>query len=139
VAKLSPYIFSEDAVKQAEFYAKSLGGKILDVKTYGDIYPSDAQSDDQSSGEDKNRVMHLVLEVGDETIFMADYGSGQVERGNGMDLTLVYTNEEEARIVFDNLSQGGNVIMPFERMFWGTTFGRLEDPFGIRWQISTES
>nr|WP_309568669.1 hypothetical protein [Paenibacillus sp. sptzw28] len=28
--------------------------------------------------------------------------------------------------------------MPFERMFWGTMFGRLEDPFGVRWQIATE-
>jgi PhnB protein len=31
------------------------------------------------------------------------------------------------------------VMMPFERMFWGTMFGRLKDPYGVRWQIATRS
>lgn len=131
MAKLSPYIFSQDARKQAEFYAKALNGEILDIKTFADA-PGSAQ-------EDKDRVMHLVLKVGEQTIYMADNGLEPVQRGNGMDLTLEFGTEAEARAVFESLSKGGKVIMPFQRMFWGTTFGRLEDPFGVKWQISTES
>jgi PhnB protein len=131
MAKLSVYIFSEDARKQAEFYAKALNGEILDIKTFADA-PG-------SNEEDKDRVMHLVLKVGEHTIYMADNGVEPVERGNGMDLTLEFATEEEARAVFERLSEGGKVFMPFQRMFWGTRFGRLEDPFGVRWQISTQS
>ncbi len=131
VAKWIPYIYSQDARKQAEFYAKALDGEILDIRTFADM-PG-------AKEEDKNRVMHLVLKVGEQLIYMADNGSSSVERGNGLDLALIFPTEEEGKTVFENLSQGGKVFMPFERMFWGTTFGRLEDPFGVRWQISTES
>lgn len=130
MSKLSPYIFSQDARKQAAFYAAALNGEIVDVKTFADA-PG-------ASEQDKDRVMHLVLKIGEQTIFMADNGSTLVERGNGMDLTLEFSKEAEGRSAFDMLSEGGKVIMPFERMFWGTTFGRLEDPFGVRWQISAE-
>ena len=129
--KLLPYIYSEDARKQAAFYAQALGGEIVDVKTFADAPGMDEK--------EKDRVMHLVLKIGGETIFMADNGRAAVSRGNGMDLTLIYENESEARAAFTGLSKDGKVIMPFERMFWGTSFGRLEDRFGIRWQISTES
>jgi PhnB protein len=131
MAKLSVYIFSQDARKQAEFYAKTLNGEILDVKTFAEA-PG-------AKEEDKDRVMHLTFKVGNPIIYMADNGSQPVDRGNGMDLTLEFASEEEAKVAFDNLSQGGKVLMPFQRMFWGTTFGRFEDPFGVRWQISTES
>ncbi len=131
MAKLSPYIFSQDARKQAEFYVKSLNGQILDIKTFAEA-PG-------SKEEDKDRVMHLTLKAGEQIIYMADNGSEPVQRGNGMDLTLEFTTEEEGRVVFESLSQGGKVFMPFQRMFWGTMFGRLEDSFGVRWQISTES
>lgn len=131
MAKLSPYIFSQNARKQAEFYTQALNGEILDIKTFAEA-PG-------SNEADKDRVMHLVLKVGDQTIYMADNGTTPVERGNGMDLTLEVSTEEEGKAIFAKLSEGGKVIMPFERMFWGTMFGRLEDPFGVRWQISTES
>jgi len=130
MAKLTPYIFSQDARKQAEFYTQALNGEILDIKTFADA-PGSREAD-------KDRVMHLVLKFAEQTIYMADNGTSTVQRGNGMDLTLEVATEEEGRMIFDKLSEGGSVIMPFERMFWGTMFGRLEDPFGVRWQIYTE-
>lgn len=36
-----------------------------------------------------------------------------------MDLTLEFQSEEEAQRIFEALSRGGTVKMPFERMFWG--------------------
>ncbi|WP_229672337.1 VOC family protein [Pullulanibacillus camelliae] len=79
--------------------------------------------------------MHLVLNAVDQQFFMADADEGQ---GSAIELALVFSDKEEAKQVFSRLSDGGKVLMPFEKMFWGTMFGRLEDPFGIRWQIATE-
>ncbi|MBP1156713.1 MULTISPECIES: VOC family protein [unclassified Paenibacillus] len=129
MANLYPYIFSEDARQQAEFYAKALKGEIGDVRTFADS--------PNASEQMKDKVMHLVLRAADHVFFMAD--SEPIQRGNGLDLTLEYRAEAEARSAFEGLAEGGNVIMPFERMFWGTMFGRVEDRFGVRWQISTES
>ncbi|GGH88965.1 PhnB protein [Pullulanibacillus pueri] len=128
MVKLSPYIFSRDARKQADFYAKALDGEITLVKTFDEM---------PNVKEDlKGKVMHLVLKVGDQQFLMADSSS---EMSGPIDLVLEFPHESEAQAVFDKLSEGGKVIMPFEKMFWGTSFGRLEDPFGVRWQIATEA
>ncbi|KIL41200.1 glyoxalase [Gordoniibacillus kamchatkensis] len=130
MARLIPYIYGENVREQGEFYAKALNGEIANVLTFG-----------QGPGADPSiadRVMHLVLKAGDLTLFMADSVKGAPVRGSGLDLTLEYKTEAEARRVFEALSDGGSVLMPFERMFWGTMFGRLSDRFGVRWQVVTE-
>jgi PhnB protein len=129
MAKLYPYIFSEDARKQAEFYAQALNGEIVNVLTFAEA-PNMPE-------ELKDKVMHLVLQAAGITFFMAD-AVEDVERGTALDLTLEFSTEEEARNAFTKLSEGGKVIMPFEKAFWGAMFGRVEDKYGIRWQIVTE-
>jgi PhnB protein len=127
MARLSPYIYSEDARKQAEFYVKALRGEIISVKTYADM--------PNAPEEMKNQVMHLVLKVGEQQFFLAD--SSMIQAGNQIDIALEFDTEAQAKLIFTGLSEGGEVIMPFEKMFWGTMFGRVEDPYGVRWQIAT--
>jgi PhnB protein len=129
MAKLYPYIFSNDARKQAEFYANALNGEIVNVLTFAEA-PNTPE-------EIKDKVMHLVLQAAGQYFFMAD-AMEPVQKGTQLDLTLEFKTEEEARKAFEELSKGGNVLMPFERAFWGAMFGRVEDAFGIRWQIVTE-
>lgn len=130
MANLYPYIFSDDAKKQAEFYVKALNGEILLVKTFAELPQPDEQI--------KDKVMHLRLKAVGQIFFMSDSVMEPVRRGNGMDLTLEFQSEEEARKVFQGLAEGGKVLMPFEKQFWGSMSGMVVDPFGIRWQIATE-
>jgi PhnB protein len=127
MTKLSPYIYSEDARQQAEFYVKALRGEITSIKTYADM--------PNAPEEMKDQVMHLVLKVGEQQFFLAD--SSMIQAGNQIDIALEFDTEDEALLTFTGLSEGGEVIMPFEKMFWGTMFGRVEDQYGVRWQIAT--
>ncbi|QHT63588.1 VOC family protein [Paenibacillus lycopersici] len=127
MAKLTPYIYSDNAREQAAFYAKALGGEIVSVQTFGDMPGGGA--------EERDRVMHLILQAAGLTFYMAD--AGPVQRGGGLDLTLEYERIEDAERAFNGLAAGGEVLMPFARMFWGSMFGRLVDPYGVRWQVST--
>ncbi|MBP3964929.1 VOC family protein [Paenibacillus lignilyticus] len=130
MTKLRPYLYCEDAKGQASFYVEALGGEIISQQTYGEMMPGAAEGDN-------DKVMHLVLQAAGLLFYMAD--AGPIQRGNGMDLTLEFETEEEAEDAFNNLSgNGGTVIMPFERMFWGSMFGRIEDKYGVRWQIATQ-
>lgn len=131
MAKLTPYLYSSSARKQADFYVKALGGEIVSLQTFADMPGADESA--------KDRVMHLELHALGLRFFMADSGTDTVNRGLALDLSLEFPSEEEARRIFEALSAGGKVIMPFDRMFWGTMFGRLEDPFGVVWQIATEA
>ncbi|WP_349408334.1 VOC family protein [Pseudalkalibacillus sp. SCS-8] len=130
MANLYPYIFSEDARKQSEFYAQALNGEVVSVQTF-------EQAPDVNP-ELKDKVMHLTLSAADQIFFMADSVQEPVQLGTQLNLVLEYKTEDEARTVFENLSEGGKILMPFEKMFWGAMFGRVEDKFGLTWQITTE-
>jgi PhnB protein len=128
--KMYSYIFCDNALEQAEFYANALNGEILSVQKFDEMPNADEKA--------KGRIMHLVLQVGENQIFMADLLMENIKPGNQIDLGLTYQSEEEAGKVFANLSEGGNVVMPFEKTFWGATFGRVIDKYGVHWQVVTE-
>ncbi len=94
----------------------------------------------------KHRVLHQKLQRKDASdstgcrsnIFLADAVKEPVHKGSNLNLVLEYKSEDEAREAFEGLSDGGNVLMPFEKVFWGAMFGRLEDQYGGIWQITTE-
>lgn len=131
MATLSPYIYSADARNQADFYVGVFGGEIISIQSYGDL-PGMEESK-------KHLVMHLELQALGLRFFMADASTEANDRGTGMDLALTFKDEEEASAIFDGLAADGDVIMPFERMFWGTMLGRVRDRYGVMWQVATES
>lgn len=132
MARLYPYIFADDCQKQADFYVKALRGEIIMKETYAAM-PGGAPE------HLKNKIMHLRLQAVGQIFFMADSFQEPVTRGVSIDLALEFAAEEEARQTFAALAEGGSVLLPFARQFWGTTMGMVQDPFGVRWQITTES
>ncbi|UOQ43856.1 VOC family protein [Halobacillus salinarum] len=130
MAKLTPYLFSSQAREQADFYINALGGEILSIQTYDEM--PDAAPDL------KGKVMHLVFEAGGVQFYIADAAKGETNHSS-IELVLEYPTVNQARSAFDQLKENGRTLMPFEKMFWGSYFGRLEDPYGIRWQIASES
>ncbi|WP_326998752.1 VOC family protein [Cohnella kolymensis] len=127
VAKLTPYISSEDARTQAEFYKDSLGGEILSVMTFGQV---------QGTTEaNKDKIMHLVLSVaGGNEIFLSD-SFVPVSGERSIAMALAYDTEDAAREAFTNLLEGGQVKFPFEQQAWGSYYGEAVDKFGVTWQI----
>jgi PhnB protein len=119
-----------------EFYAKVLGGKITAAKTYSEGPP------EMAGGEQyKDWLMHCWLEVGDQAIMGADmdvaWAPNIDKPKNGFDVTLHSKDPAEARRWFDQLSEGGKVVMPFEKTFWSPGFGSLIDKFGVPWMVNT--
>lgn len=131
MAKIIPYLYSEDARKQAEFIVEALGGEIICVQTFSEM---------PNAAEDmKDKVMHLAFQAAGQTFYMCDSVQEPVTQGNQVNLLLEYSSEEDARQAFNNLANNGTIVMPLERMFWGAMFGYVIDKFGIRWQIATEA
>ncbi len=129
MAKLTPYFYSENAREQAAFYIAALGGDIQHQMTYGD-----APGMDKSL---KDRIIHMAFTAAGVTFYIADTMHEPPGPSSGFDLSLEYLTEAEAQEAFANLSVGGTVVMPLEKQFWGSLFGRVKDKFGIKWQITT--
>lgn len=129
-AQLTPYLFSEDARAQADFYAQALGGDILSVVTFG-----------QTPGtppEYKDKVMHMALTVaGGNTLFLSD-SFEPVNSNRSIALALTFQSEAEAREAYANLAKGGTEKYPFELQPWGAYYGEVVDKYGFIWQITQQ-
>ncbi|KPV60408.1 glyoxalase [Paenibacillus sp. A3] len=131
MAKLTPYLVSEDARAQADFYINALGGEILSVMTHGQL--------PDASEAVKDKVLHMSLVAGGINFFMSDSVYAPLNRGNGLQLSLEFPTEAEAREAFTKLGEDGTVKHPLEPAFWGSLFGQIEDKYGVIWMITNEA
>jgi len=130
--KLNPYLAFDRRCRDAfEFYEKTLGGKIAFVQTYGDS-PMASNMPPETHG----RVMHVTLQVGDQVLQGADAPPGQFTKPAGFCVATHFDDVAEAERVFNALSQGGTVQMPFQQTFWAKGFGMVIDQFGTPWIVN---
>lgn len=130
MAKLTPYIFSEDARAQAEFYTQALGGEILSILTYGELPEADESL--------KDKVLHLCVVAGGVQLFMSDAVSEPTAPEGGLLLSMEFATEAEAQDAFGKLAEGGFVKEPLKPAFWGALFGQVQDKFGMTWMITND-
>lgn len=115
-----PYLdLAGRAGKAADFYVAAFGAKDL-----GRV-PEEGGT---------GRFLHLQLEVNGGALMMTDGCNSEGARApRGFHLQLVVEDGDAwwRRAV----EAGCDVVMPFERMFWGDRWGLLRDPFGVEWAI----
>lgn len=125
---INPYLYFDNSTREAfQFYHSIFGGK-LDMVTGKDFGMED-QAD---------RIMHAHLETEGGWTFMGSDGeevTGEVRRCN---LTIGGDDSEtdKAQRWFDELADGGQVLMPLERQQWGSLYGAVQDKFGVTWALN---
>ncbi len=108
------------------------------IQRFGDI-PPDANHPPVAESI-KKMVLHIELPIIGNHVLMATDAPPEMgftlNRGNNMHICLEPETREEAKRIFDALSEGGNVTMPLADMFFGAYFGEFSDKFGINWMIN---
>jgi len=130
--KINPYLSFNGNCKAAfEFYAKCLGGKITYIGTWRQS-PMAAQT----PPDQLDRVMHVTLMVGDQTLAGADAPPQFFSVTHGMCVSLDVAEPAEAERIFKELSEDGDVQMPIQETFWAQRFAMFRDRFGTPWMIN---
>ena len=130
---INPYLNFDGQTRDAmTFYAKCLDADLY-LQTFKEAGMDMPGADD--------RIVHARLSKGGtSTVVMAsDSQPGQpVQSGNYAWLSIDCDDEKEQDRIFRALGEGGSVIMPVDRMFWGARFGMLRDRYGIGWMLNCE-
>src|SRR5262245_22923534 len=93
-----------------------------------------------SPGASADAIMHAALTSGDALLMGADDPSGGFDgRVNGMWVNCGLADVDEAKRVFDALSEGGQVQMPLGETFFSPAFGMCTDRFGTPWMVMVEA
>ena len=135
--KVQAYItFGGRCEEALEFYKKSVGAEVSGLMRWKESPEADMKG--PPGWEEK--VMNASFRIG-ETHLMADDGYvGQATpEFKGMTLALSAASDADTRRLFDALVEGGIVQMPLAKTFWTSSFGMLQDKFGVPWMVMTES
>jgi PhnB protein len=131
--RLNPYLSFKGQCEAAfKFYERVLGGKITFMTTWGE-----SPMAKESPPEMHRLIMHATLTVDDSILMGADPPPEHYEQPKGISISLNYKDPEEARRIFEALSENGSVQMPFEKTFWSEGFGMCVDQFGIPWMVNS--
>ncbi|WP_258101143.1 VOC family protein [Marinoscillum pacificum] len=136
MTRINPYIhFNGNAEEAFTFYKASFGGEFAAINRYGDF----ASPDHPKAEEDKKRIMHIALPIGDHNLLMgSDTLSvmGRVnEKDNRNSIAINVDSRDEADRLFKGLSEGGKIEMPLADSPWGSYFGMFTDKFGVQWML----
>ncbi|HEV7621861.1 MAG TPA: SRPBCC domain-containing protein [Flavisolibacter sp.] len=108
------------------------------IQRFGDITPPEGMP--PLSEEDKKLIIHVELPILGGHILMAtdavESMGLKVVYGNNMHINLEPDAKEETKRLFEELSNGGNVTMELQDMFWGAYFGSCTDKYGINWMFN---
>jgi PhnB protein len=116
-----------------ETYAKVLGGQITFMGTWAEMPGAD-----QFPPEMHKLIMHATISLGDQMIMGADSPPDRFEKAQGLWVSINVKDAADAERIFNELSEGGNVVMPFQQTFWSPGFGMFTDRFGTPWMVNTE-
>jgi PhnB protein len=123
--------FQGQCAEAMRFYERTLGGKLEALFTY-----ADAPQPHPCAAGGENLVMHARLVIDGRALMASDLPPGTPAKPMaGFALSLNYPAPDEARRVFDALSQGGTVTMPMQKTFFADAYGMFTDRFGTPWMV----
>ncbi len=129
---INPYISFNGKCREAmTFYKECIGGE-LSIQTIGES-PMAGKMPNASDSD----VMHSsLMKDGKALLLASDMGPDNLEVGNVLSITLNCDSEQEIRLVFEKLSQGGTVKSELQEQFWGAIYGEVFDKYGIKWLLN---
>jgi PhnB protein len=114
---VTPLLCLKDADQAIEFYKKAFGAE----ESFRMPTPD-------------GKVAHAEIRIGDSTVMVTE---AMQEPPTSSSMYLYVPN---ADAVYERaVSAGATPVMAVAGMFWGDRFGRVTDPFGVRWGIATHT
>lgn len=144
---IQPYLFFDGRCEEAiDFYRQALGAEVGMLMRFGEAPPEAGEpgeagcaGDDGGPPPAPDKVMHAALRIGETLVMLSDgFARGNPEF-KGVALSLSAADDAEARRLFDALADGGKVLQPLAPSFFASSFGMVNDRFGVSWMVVTES
>ncbi|MFC4102541.1 VOC family protein [Paenibacillus xanthanilyticus] len=134
--QVTPFITLNGTAREAiRFYESALEARVVFLQTYGEGPEDPAHPLPPHA---KDRVAHSVLRIGEAELFVADSISDEPNAaGDRLQICITTPDTATSDRFFKALSEGGQVVMPLQEIYFSPAFGVLTDRFGITIQIFT--
>lgn len=68
--------------------------------------------------------------------FMCLNGGPEFSMNPSISFFMICDNDQEIENAWQNLSEGGSVLMPLEKYEWSDKYGWVQDKYGVNWQLA---
>lgn len=128
--RFTPYLyFKGDCERALEFYQAAGLGTIRELRRH-----AGTPAADRDGGASRDMILHSVFEGPSLRLCASDGADSEPMKGCA--LFLEEDDLDVAKRLFDALSAGGRVTVPFAKQFWGDTYGNFTDAFGVQWAVN---
>ena len=121
----TPYLIIRDAARAIDFYQRAFGATEVVRLTSAD-----------------GRIAHCEIKIGDASILLADewegVGATSPSALGGTPVIIHLEVDDVDTIANQAIDAGAKVIFPVADQFYGARAGRIQDPFGHMWLLSTK-
>lgn len=121
---VTPYLVVKNAARAISFYERAFGAKEL-----------------LRMPEPDGRIGHAELRIGDSRVMLADefpeMGALGPQSIGGTPVTIHLYVEDVDAVVAGAVAAGARIDRPVADQFYGDRSGKLTDPFGHSWYVST--
>ena len=132
--ELSPYLlFNGDCAEAFKFYEQVLGGKIEAMMPF-----AGSPSAESAPPEWGDKILHASMKIDGQYIMASDAPPGHFAKPQGISVSIALKDRDKGESIFNSLTEGGDVQMPFQKTFWASGFGMCTDRFGIPWMVNCE-
>ncbi len=132
--QIAPYLFFNGHAEAAiAFYRHAIGAEVGMQMRY-----KEAPDQSMINPANANYIMHASLKAGDSWVLLSDGHCSGTTDFKGFSLSLTVKTDAEAAQCFAALAEGGKITMPMTKTFWASSFGAVEDKFGLVWMVSCE-
>jgi PhnB protein len=119
-------VFAGDATRAIAFYADAFGAELRE----------------EAHTDPDGKVVHAELQFGDSVVYLTDEGLDAEGVGpgsvGGKVTTVLALNVPDVDALWARATAAGcEEIYPLATQFYGDRGGRLRDPFGHQWMLST--
>jgi PhnB protein len=133
--QVQPYLnFNGRCEEALQFYSKNLGAKIEMMMRFKDM-PGPQQPGMTAPPE---KILHAAFRVGDAQLLASDSHCTGKPAFEGIALALTARDDAEAKRLFGALSDGGKVQQPLIPTFFSSSFGMVDDRFGVSWMVMAQ-
>ena len=112
------------------FYQEAFGATILEKTSYGEAEMTDKE-------EEKPLIMNATFHVGNMKFCANDVLDVAPVVGNNVCLWLELDDEVSLDKVFEAFKRPDcQIVTPLEDTFWNGRYAKVQDPFGMLWELN---
>ncbi|MDN5846874.1 MAG: VOC family protein [Candidatus Nitrosocosmicus sp.] len=130
--KITPFLWFNNNAEASNFYISLFkNSKIENISYYG-------ETGGKVSGKPKGSIMTVLFKL-DGQNFIAINGGPKFTFTPAVSFFVNCETSQELSELWKSLSDGGTVLMEFDKYPFSEKFGWLEDKYGISWQLNLTS